>query len=184
MIAAGYNAAAANQVIARLPEFEPRPAPQQHQARRPTPTPNASDGFGKFLGAMVQSMGDTISSGIADFQADTARKHRTHEERQTYIAEYRSHEYSKRARPAMNAEALQAALTKPATKTVRSACSMRWRATAIRRCRPRPRGPGRKRPAARRPTRSASSRREQGVRRSSIGDAAAHLRLSKVRPDE
>lgn len=118
MIAAGYNAAAANQVIARLPEFEPRPAPQQAQPRRPMPTPNASDGFGKFLGAMVQSMGDTISGGIAQLQADTARKHRTHEERQTYIAEYLSHEYANRARPAMNAEALQAALAKPATKTV------------------------------------------------------------------
>jgi predicted Zn-dependent protease len=118
LIAAGYNAAAANQVIARLPEFEPRPAPRQAQPHRPAPTPNASDGFGKFIGAMVQSMGDTISGGIAQLQADTARKHRTHDERQTYVAEYLSREYPKRTRPAMSAETLQAALAKPATKTV------------------------------------------------------------------
>jgi predicted Zn-dependent protease len=118
LIAAGYNAAAANQVIARLPEFEPRPPQQNHAQQRPAPVPKASEGFGGFLGAMVQSMGDAISSGIAELQADTARKHRTHEERQTYIAEYLAQEYPKRARPAMNAKAFRAALAEPATRTV------------------------------------------------------------------
>ena len=48
---------------------------------------------------MVQSMGDSISSGIAQLQADTGRKHRTQEERQSWIAEYLSREYPKRAPP-------------------------------------------------------------------------------------
>jgi hypothetical protein len=73
-------------------------------------------GVGRFLGAMVQSMGDSISSGIAQLQADTGRKHRTHEERQSYIAEYLSREYPKRARPPMTPR--RGRRLSPATKTV------------------------------------------------------------------
>lgn len=131
MIAAGYNAAGATQAIARLPEFELRAPP----AAGPTPDQRAAQalaqgGVGNFLGAMMQSMGDAVRSGIAQVQAETARKHRSHEERQSYVAEYLAREYPRRARPPLGADRLRAALAEPAAKAVLAQHEAAWSAMA------------------------------------------------------
>jgi Zn-dependent protease with chaperone function len=132
LIAAGYNAAAAAQVIARLPELEPRASSPSHgrtasqsAARRAT-QPN--QGVGEFLGAMFQSMGEAVRAGIQDLRSESSRRHRTGDERSAYIAEYLAQEYPRRPRPTFAAEALAAARSAAPVKAAIAQHEAAWKA--------------------------------------------------------